>query len=348
MPAQEAPVLDSGGKSIPRRVHCVSLRELSLRDGVKTVLAEVGILARVSGGTRVSLKPNLTAVTHMPGVTTSPNVIGAVVDILRERTPHIAIVESDGGYHSWKAEEAFRGHGLDAFVRSHGVELVNLTNEPRRAVPVRTRRGSIPVDVPERLLTGTDLFISLPVPKVHVMTGVSLAFKNQWGCLPDPMRLRLHSVFSDVILAVNRLFRPMVLGDGTTFLDITGPLTGTPVPMQLIIGATDPGSFDRYATELMGIPWQRVHHLVSAVHNGDMPKTLSHREMNTPPSTFKKRTFTLNRTPRNWIALAGFHSRFLSWLGYESWFGKEVLHRFIPTINPEDGSSQAGHGPPHT
>jgi uncharacterized protein (DUF362 family) len=32
--------------------------------------------------------------------------------------------------------------------------------------------------------------LTIPVPKVHCMTGISLSLKNQWGCLPDMMRLR--------------------------------------------------------------------------------------------------------------------------------------------------------------
>jgi cell division protein FtsB len=37
----------------------------------------------------------------------------------------------------------------------------------------------------------------------------------------------------------------------------------------------------------------------------------------------------LKRSIRNYIALMGFKSRFLTWLGYESWFGRVALHGIL-------------------
>lgn len=36
--------------------------------------------------------------------------------------------------------------------------------------------------------------------------------------------------------------------------------------------------------------------------------------------------FRLRRTFRNFIAPTGFKSRAITWCGYESWFGRTVLH----------------------
>jgi len=78
------------------------------------------------------------------------------------------------------------------------------------------------VEPPVLLLREVDVFITLPVAKVHAMTGVSLGFKNQWGCQPTTMRLRNHPQFAHKILLINRLVRPrLALFDGTWFLDRT-------------------------------------------------------------------------------------------------------------------------------
>jgi len=61
----------------------------------------------VARGSRVFLKPNLTWRLPSPGVTTTPKFLEAAVEILRERAGEIIIGESDGGYHAFKAEEAF-------------------------------------------------------------------------------------------------------------------------------------------------------------------------------------------------------------------------------------------------
>ena len=308
---------------------------------MRAVLEQVGLLARIGPATRVALKPNLTYPHYRPGVTTSPAFVRDAVCILREHTMHVAIVESDGGYGAWSATEAFRGHGLTAIAAEHGAQLVNLSEERRELITVSSRGRDWRIPLPTRLLHETDLFITLPVPKVHSLTGLTLAYKNQWGCIPDNMRLRSHHLFNDAIVAINRALKPAVLADGTYFLDRNGPMEGDAVRMDLVIAATDAGAFDRYVSELMGVRWSRVPHLRRAAALGDMPRTLDELTVNVAPAVARTHTFRLERTPRNWIALAGFKSRFVSWLGYESWFGRVVLHGILYAIvgkplRPED------------
>lgn len=54
---------------------------------------------------KVFIKPNLTWSSYRPGVTTSPEIIEAVISILKNRTSNIIIGESDGEYHSFEDEE---------------------------------------------------------------------------------------------------------------------------------------------------------------------------------------------------------------------------------------------------
>src|SRR5690349_7057779 len=60
----------------------------------------------------VFIKPNLTSKSPLPGVTVTPEFIAATVEVFRERTSNIIVGESNGGYHSFRAEEAFQSHGL--------------------------------------------------------------------------------------------------------------------------------------------------------------------------------------------------------------------------------------------
>lgn len=304
----------------------------SLDDSVRMALHDLGILASLNADSRVALKPNLTYPYHRPGITTSPAVLRSTVRVLRDYTAHIAIVETDGGYGAWKATEAFNGHQLYDLRDEFGIEVVNLCDEPSEMISFvsRLRRRALPL--PLRLLRNTDVFLTMPVPKIHCMTGVSLAFKNQWGCVPDVMRLRRHYIFDDAIIAIDEALRPAVLADGTHFLDDNGPMEGRPVPMNLIIAADRAGSFDRYVTELMGVPWKRIGHLRAAVAAGAMPADITEIQCNVPPEKARCHVFRLHRTVRNYVALTGFKSRFLTWFGYESWFGRVVLHSVLYAI----------------
>jgi len=312
-----------------------------LVDAIKSTLEESGILKRVMGSTRVALKPNFTYPYYQPGITTSPVVLRETVKILREYTSHLAVVETDGGYGAWQAAEAFAGHGVHELGGEYDVEIVNLCNEPREMINFFSGGRIHQLPLPVRLLHETELFISMPVPKIHAMTGLSLAYKNQWGCVPDIMRLRRHYVFDDAIVAINKALRPAILADGTYFLDRNGPMDGDPVRMDLIIAASDAGSFDRYVSELMGFPWQRVRHLRRAVALGDMPASLDDIDYNVSPTEARTRVFHLERTLRHVIALAGFKSRFITWLGYESWFGRVVLHALLYAVAGKPVKPQA-------
>jgi uncharacterized protein (DUF362 family) len=321
-----------GATATLQRAVSVLRRTDDPRVAIEAALEEAGVLARIGADTRVALKPNLTYPVPRPGVTTTPALFAALAEVIRRRTRHLVAVESDGGYGAWSADEAFEGHGFPAMARDIGFEVVNLSKEASEPIEYRARGGSRTLPLPVRLLHATDLLVSVPVPKVHSMTQVSLALKNQWGCIPDDMRMRNHHLFEEAVLAIDRRLRPAVLADGTWFLDDNGPMEGTPVRMDLVIGASDAGSFDRYVSELMGFDWQRVPHLRRAARRDQLPPRLDSIRANAPPAAFRTRTFRLRRTPRNWIALAGFRSRFLTWFGYESWFGRVVLHKVLYAV----------------
>lgn len=303
-----------------------------LEDVVHLALKEAGILERISSNTRVALKPNLTYPYYKPGVTTSPEVIRATVKAIRDYTTNISIVETDGGYGAWKAEAAFEGHGLFKIAKDYGARVVNLCTGERRLIKFKSRWRNYQLPLPTLLLDETDVFISMPVPKIHAMTLLSLAYKNQWGCIPDIMRLRRHYIFNDAIIAIDRALKPAVLADGTTFLDQHGPMEGEPVKMDCIIAASDAGAFDRYVSELMGVDWRHVPHLRRAAALGQMPARLEEIHYNISPAAARTHTFQLHRGLRDRLAFLGFSSRFITWFGYESWFGRVVLHAILYAI----------------
>lgn len=114
------------------------------------------------------------------GVLRNKALIRQTVKILREYTDRIAIVETDGGCGAWQSEEAFAGHGMYELLGEFGVEIVNLNDEPSEMITFRSGRQTHGVPLPTRLLHEMDLFITMPVPKIHCMTGLTLSYKNQW------------------------------------------------------------------------------------------------------------------------------------------------------------------------
>ena len=277
----------------------------------------------IGPGTRVSIKPNYTYPWYKPGVTTSPVVLEAAVRVLCDYTSHIRIVESDGGSVAWTAEQAFVGHGVPDLCRKYGVTAVSLTQQPRILTRAVVAGEEIEMELPAILVEETDFFVTMPVPKVHAMTGLSLGFKNQWGCIPDVKRLKHHPQFSRKVIAINKVLRTrLAIFDGTYFLDRSGPMEGNAVRQDLLV-VGEVGAATRVCCDLMSVdPWT-VPHLRLAMREGMMPATLKKVALNREIAEFR-RPFRLHRSPLNWLTLAVFHNQFATNLLYNSGFAAPV------------------------
>ncbi|MBT9164998.1 MAG: hypothetical protein DDT23_01009 [candidate division WS2 bacterium] len=297
-----------------------------IKEKILEALNWIQIDAFIKAESKVFIKPNFTYPRYKEGVTTSPDVIEALIKILRDVTPHIVIGESDGGYYSWKAEDAFKGHGIDIIEKKYDIKSLNLSNVERTYLPVSANGKLYHISFPKILKDETDIFITMPVPKVHCMTGVSLAMKNQWGCIPDTMRLSFHHIFNEAILEINKnLPQTFVVGDGKFFLDNTGPMYGKPIKKDLIIASNDIGSFEVVMCEIMGVDINKIPHLKFAKEKGFLPGSIDEIELNCPLDNFKYKS-TLKRSLRNKIMYNCFRSEFLTYLLYTSYFGK-MLHK---------------------
>jgi uncharacterized protein (DUF362 family) len=288
-------------------------------------------------GSVVAVKPNLTATRHRPGVTTTPLVLERVLRLLLDNGNRVLVVESDGGYGAWTCEEAFAGHGIPEMCARLGATAVNLSAAPAVTLVVEHRGARVEIPFPSLLAEGVDAFVTVPVPKVHCMTGVSLAMKNQWGVIPDPLRLHHHHAFDSAILAVNKaLPRASAVVDGTWFLDEGGPIEGRPLRKRLVIAADAIGECDRYLCALMGVDPMAVPHLRHAIRAGYVPADLSAVEHDAAVLARHRYRAVLRRTPRQRLVRVFFKSRGLTRLMYTSRFGR-ALHAAFYAVAGKPG-----------
>lgn len=92
----------------------------STRDAVTLVLERVGFLKRAAKS--VFLKPNFTYPFFKPGVTTTREVMVAVIEYLKDHgCTRIVTGEGEGGYNAFSMDETFKNYRLDELVRSHGI-----------------------------------------------------------------------------------------------------------------------------------------------------------------------------------------------------------------------------------
>jgi len=289
---------------------------LLVREGLELV----GFFDNVAPGSTVFLKPNLTFPTYRPGVMTSFECLKAITELLRGRGYQVIIGEADsGGYNRFSMDEVFSKMGINELARAAGARVVNISFTDPEIVRLRVGWRELSIPLPKLLLHEVDAFITLPVPKIHMNTMVSMSLKNQWGCIQEPAeRLKLHPYFAEVIHEVcRRLPRPYSIIDGRYGLNGSGPMRGDPIELNWLLVANDLVAADRVCCRLMGIGEERVPHLQHFKRQGwwtDFEKI----QISQPLEPLAKEKFYLKREWTDYPGFVCFHNSFLAWLGYHS------------------------------
>ncbi len=287
---------------------------------IEETLAQIGFFENVAPGARVFLKPNLTFPEFRPGVMTSLDCLRAVTLCLIRHGYRVVIGEADsGGYNRFSMDEVFKGMGIYEMAKEAGAEVINLSFTEPEWIDVRAGWRRLRVPVPRLLLHEIDAFITLPVPKIHMNTLVSMSIKNQWGCIQEPnVRLKLHPYFAEVMYQLNsRLPNAYSIIDGRYGLNRTGPMLGDVVDFNVVLGSNDLVAADRACCRLMQIDEERVSYLRHFRSRGWWCPFEEIR-INDDIAKFQRKPFFLTRKWTDYPGLACFNSAFLAWLGYHS------------------------------
>lgn len=297
-----------------------------VRAAVERVADEIRLADWV--GDSVFVKPNFTYPFFKEGVTTTPQLLWALSGVLRDLgCGRICLGEGEGGYNAFSMDETFTNFGLQDLHRHFGVEIVNLARWPSELRTVVRDGRQFEFPVPRPLFEDFTCFLSVPVPKVHCMTTISGALKNQWGVIQDVMRIRLHHVLPEVLCEVNSSLPNVgVIVDGTWGLTRNGPMVdGVALPLGWVAGCNNVFLNDHLLCELMDIPPKRVKHLAFAQTKGLVPARGSY---SVPPTfgDFKSQEFYLRPNVWNRMAKLTWYSRRLNHLVYFSKLS-DLLHR---------------------
>ena len=195
-------------------------------------------------GKRVLLKPNAGRVAPPgAGITTHPDVVAAAIDAFREAGAEVAVGESP--IMGVKVQEAFDATGITSVADERGCPLIDLDRRDPVEVPLPKGRaiGSLKVcaDVLE-----FDFIVSVPVMKMHMHTGVTLAVKNMKGCLWRRSKVELHMLPPvegsdqkpiDVAIAdMSSVLRAnLAIIDGTVGMEGLGPSAGQAKPLDVVV-----------------------------------------------------------------------------------------------------------------
>jgi uncharacterized protein (DUF362 family) len=305
----------------------------NMENEISAASAFIGLKADLLSSKVIFLKPNLTYPVYKEGVTTRKEFVEALVKVFLTENPKLRIYigEGEGGYNSFSIAEAFKNMGFYEIEKKYPqAQIINLSKIPSKEIEIDTPKGHYKIALPEIFFNEIDFSISCPVPKVHCMTKVTLSYKNQWGCLPDIMRLKNHFMLDYIISKVSDILKfKYAFLDGKYGLTNNGPMVGDAVEVNWFAASNSLGAFDMIVSEMMGFDWKKVGHLRMAEKYGFIPGRSDIKIIGDIEALKKK--FRLKRDFWNYPALAAFHSKGLTQFVYLSKWAKlvhDVMYAF--------------------
>ncbi len=276
-------------------------------DAYANTIAALGAfdLAPVKGKT-VLLKPNVGRMAAFgTGVNTNPRVVAAAIDAFSAAGAKVSIGESP--ITGVKTMEAFELSGIAAVANERDCPLIDLDARAPIETPIPNGRViesiKLCADVPE-----FDFVVSIPVMKIHMHTGVTLAVKNMKGCLWRRSKVELHMLPQledtpdkslDIAIGdMATVLRPRFsIIDGSVCMEGLGPGAGTPKELNVVVAGSDAFAADAVACRLMGRDAAEIPHLRIGAANGCGVIDLD--QIQVTPNNWRDHASAFSAAPKN-------------------------------------------------
>jgi uncharacterized protein (DUF362 family) len=232
-----------------------------LKASVMNVFHSLGGIEKfVKKGQNVVIKPNVVADhglregAYQGGVVTDVGLVRALIEVLLPVAGKVTVAEG-ASINRAETDKLFAHYGYDRLteIDPKRVALVDLNTDRliRKTVPNGKRMLSreIPLTMEQ-----ADVIINLPVMKTHFAALVSLSIKNLQGAIPPLEKYMTHffGLWQNLV-NIHYLIKPkLVIVDGLTAQEDFGPVYGTPKPMNLLVGGTNPVAVDATTMRIMG------------------------------------------------------------------------------------------------
>ena len=216
-------------------VPCDNYEKNTVRSAMRELLAPLGGLDFVSPGMTVAIKANLvTGAAENKAVTTHPELVAALCEMLVERGAEVIVGDSPGGLFTRGAlQSAYRGAGYER-IEETGAKL-NLDTSVRKAV--------FPEAISAKAFDYTgwldqaDVIIDFAKLKTHAMLRMTCSAKNLFGVVPGTTKPEYHmrfpepAAFANMLVDLNEYFGPKIrlaIVDAVDGMEGNGPTSGTP------------------------------------------------------------------------------------------------------------------------
>jgi len=249
---------------------------------VREIMLYYGMDKKVTGDTKILLKPNmLSRSAPEKAVTTHPAVVDAVITVLEElgaKGENIIIADSGGGPSNPALHAAsYKTCGFSDVATRHGASVYT----KYETVTVKTDGRIVKEFELLAPVVNSDIVINLPKFKTHVMTGMSCAVKNLFGCVPGLKKAEFHMRFPDkenfarMIVDLCETVKPtLTIVDAITAMEGDGPSGGTPLQLGMLMAGKNPYYIDLAVCSMMGFDMSQPPIMAEIIKRGLSPAKL--------------------------------------------------------------------------
>ena len=288
-----------GNRNTVALIRCASYDAATVEQAVARGVELLGGVERfVRPGETILLKPNL-LMGRDPSrcVTTHPSVFRAAALALRAGGARIVYGDSPGfGRPHFAAQRA----GLVDVATELGIPLAEFSRG--RTVSFPEGRQNKQFTIAEGVVDA-DGIVSLCKMKTHGLTRITGAIKNQFGCIPGPLKAEFHArlptadLFSQMLVDLNRLLNPrLFVMDGIIAMEGNGPSNGQPRPMNVLLLSADPVALDATVCRLIALDPSLVLPISYGAETG-LGSYEAVDLVGDPVESFVCRDFAVNRHP---------------------------------------------------
>lgn len=203
-------------------------------------------------GKKILLKPNILFDEEpQRAVTTHPAFVEAVILFLQSQGAGKISVGDAPAIHGQDFKP--RKTGIWDVCQKTGAEWVFFG---KNASSIKLRKETVPI---AGAALEADYIFSLPKLKTHELMGYTGAIKNTFGLIPGLNKAKQHAfhqssrAMAKFLLDLNEALTPgFIFMDAILAMEGPGPGNGTPYPLNLMLGSTNPLALDVIASGIIG------------------------------------------------------------------------------------------------
>ena len=231
-----------------------------LKKIIDTIFSDTEFYPTLKSLTTVLLKPNLLGA-YPPdrAITTHPNLVAAVIEILQDHKIKISLMDNPGG--TVTAMRAYQLSGFESLAKLYGITLINPFKNG-----IYTYKKNTKYSVSKAFIDA-EAIINLAKLKTHMYTLFTGAIKNFYGIIPGLAKSNLHRLapnptkFAEFVVDIYEIIKDKVafnLIDGIIGMDGDGPSTGDVKKFDIVLGSKNAIALDFFASRLMGYNPEKI------------------------------------------------------------------------------------------